>query len=349
MVVIVSESEARRNAMSTTEMAASGVALASDEPRGPLGDGAVLRPRDLQQTCRLALATAWLLDAVLQIQPFMFTHGPGGFSGTLRAGAAGNPSWIAHTITRNATIVDHHPVLTNSLFAGIQFLIGFGIAWSRTTKQALVLSIAWSIGVWWFGEGLGGIFHGQAIPLGGGPGGVLFYGLLAVLLWPALGSDRPFVAARAIGVAPAKITWTITWIVLAVLSVVGSGRSPQSLRDLVADMEGGEPGWLVHLDRSSESLLFHHGMAISISLAVASALLALAVYLPPRGARVLLGLATVVSVVIWVTVQDFGGIPTGRATDPGSAPLIVLLISMYWPLKASRLPPTGTISREQAQ
>jgi hypothetical protein len=333
--------------MSITETTASGEVAASDAFRGPLEREEVHRPRDLQQTCRLVLATAWLLDAVLQIQPFMFTHGPGGFSGTLRAGAVGNPRWIAHTITWNASIVDHHPALTNSLFAGVQFLIGFGIAWSRTTKKALGLSIAWSVSVWWFGEGLGGILHGTATPLGGGPGGVLFYGVLAVLLWPAPGSDRPFVAARAFGVTAAKTTWTMTWIVLAVLSVVGSGRSPEALRDLVADMEGGEPSWLVHLDRSSESLLLHHGTAISISLAVTSAVLALAVYLPPSGTRVLLGLAGVVSVVIWVCVQNFGGIPTGQATDPGSAPLIVLLILMYWPLKASRLPTTDMIVREQ--
>ena len=33
-------------------------------------------PRDPQRTFQLVLATVWLLDAVLQIQPFMFTPGP---------------------------------------------------------------------------------------------------------------------------------------------------------------------------------------------------------------------------------------------------------------------------------
>ena len=39
--------------------------------------------RDPQRTFQLILATIWLLDAVLQIQPFMFTRGSNGFSGML--------------------------------------------------------------------------------------------------------------------------------------------------------------------------------------------------------------------------------------------------------------------------
>ncbi len=48
------------------------------------------------------------------------------------ASAAGNPTWIAHTITWNGSIVYHQPILTNTIFAGIQFLIAFGIASRRT-------------------------------------------------------------------------------------------------------------------------------------------------------------------------------------------------------------------------
>ncbi len=323
--------------MSITELSARRLPPANDATRVP-ALRADLQQRNLQQVCRLALAAVWLLDAVLQIQPIMFSRGSSGFSGMLVSAAAGNPGWIARTITWNASIVDHHPVLTNSLFALVQFLIGFGIAWRRTTKSALALSIGWSVAVWWFGEGLGGIFHGAATPLGGGPGGVLFYALLAVLLWPTQGSDEPFIAARAVGVATAKAIWMIVWSGLAVLSVAGSARSPQALRELVAASEGGEPRWLTHLDRSTESVLHHHGTAITVSLAVASLAVATAVFIPPRGARVLLAAAIVIWSVIWVCIQNFGGILTGRATDPGSAPLIVLLVLIYWPLQTHRTP-----------
>jgi len=150
--------------------------------------------RDLQRTFRLTLATVWLFDAVLQLQPFMFTRGSAGFSGMLHGVAAGNPGWIAHTITWNASIVEQQPVLTNALFASVQFLIGFGIVYRRTCKPALVLSIAWSLAVWWFGEGLGAVFSGGATPLGGGPGGVLFYGLLAAGSFRHPFPDEPEVA-----------------------------------------------------------------------------------------------------------------------------------------------------------
>ena len=119
------------------------------------------------------------------------------------------------------------PILTNTLFAGVQFLIAFGIVYRRTCKPALVLSIVWSFAVWWFGEGLGAGFSGGATPFGGGPGSVLFYAVLAVLIWPTEGDDRPFVAARTVGSRTAKVVWAILWLLLALLCLVGSGRSPQ--------------------------------------------------------------------------------------------------------------------------
>ena len=128
------------------------------------------QPRDLPRTFLMVLATVWVFDAVLQIQPMMFTPGPDGFSGVLSRVANGGPGWIAHTITWNASMVDHHPVLANTPFAVVECLIGFGIVWTRTRKAALALSIVWSLGVWWFGEGLGGIFSGLATPFGEVPG-----------------------------------------------------------------------------------------------------------------------------------------------------------------------------------
>jgi hypothetical protein len=289
-------------------------------------------PRDLQRTFQLVLATIWLLDAVLQIQPFMFTRGPNGFSGMLTGAAAGNPGWIAHTITWNASIVYQQPILTNAAFAGIQFLIAFGIIYERTLRPALVLSIVWSAAVWWFGEGLGAIFSGGDTTYGGGPGGVLFYAVLAVLLWPRPGSDQPFIAARAVGVKAAKVIWAVTWSLLALLCVVGSGRSPRALNDLVVALDGGEPGWLARIDRSTESLFLHHGTTMAILLAIVCLVVAAGVFLPPQVAQFTIVAAIVVFALIWVAVQDFGGILAGGATDPNGAPLVILIALIYWPL-----------------
>ncbi|MBV8461797.1 MAG: hypothetical protein JO368_00780 [Acidimicrobiales bacterium] len=296
---------------------------------------AVRGRRDLQRTFQLLLATVWLLDAVLQIQPFMFTKGSNGFSGMLHKMASGNPSVVAHTITWNASVVYHQPILTNTLFALVQFLIGFGIASTRTLRPALVLSIVWALNVWWFGEGAGGVFHGAATPFGGGPGAVLFYALLAVLLWPSDGSNLPFVAARTVGVNAARAIWAGVWGLLAVLAVVGNGRQPNALHDLVAGMSSGQPGWLAHIDKVSESFFLHHGSAAAVLLAVMCLAAALSIYLPPSFAQFMIVMVIVVFAIIWIAVEDLGGILAGGATDPNSGPAIVLLALIYWPLSGA--------------
>lgn len=288
-------------------------------------------PRDVQRTFQLILATMWLLDAVLQIQPFMFTRGSNGFSGMLNGLSSGNPSWVAHTITWNGSIIYHQPVLTNTLFALVQFVIGFGIVWKRALKPALAISIVWALGVWWFGEGSGGVFHGAATPFSGGPGGVLFYAVLAVLLWPSEGSNRPFVAAQTVGLTAARWIWVGIWSLLAFLSVVGSGRSPQALHGLVADMDHGQPGWLAHIDGVSESFFLHHGTPAAVLLAIVCLIVAAGVFLPPQGAQLTLVLAMAVFAVIWVAVQNLGGILAGGATDPNSGALVIMLALLYWP------------------
>ena len=293
-------------------------------------------PRNLQRTFQLLLATVWLLDAVLQLQPFMFTRGSNGFSGMINGLAAGNPGWVSRTITWNGSIIYHQPILTNTAFALIQFVIAFGIVWKRSLKPALVLSIVWSLGVWWFGEGAGGIFQGGATPFGGGPGGVLFYAVLAVLLWPGGGSDTPFVAARTVGVQAARWIWVAVWGLLAVLALVGSGRSPQALHDLVAGLDSGQPGWLGHVDRISESFFLHHGTAAAMLLALLCVVVAVGVFLPVAVRQVTLVAAMVVFAAIWVAVQNFGGILAGGATDPNSGLLVILLALVYWPLPETR-------------
>src|SRR5437762_7879809 len=95
---------------------------------------------------RLALAAAWLLDAALQYQPFMFTRA---FGQSLAESAQGNPGVISGPVTWSAGIIEHYPVVTNAAFATIQLIIALGIAWRPTVKLALAASVAWSIAIWW--------------------------------------------------------------------------------------------------------------------------------------------------------------------------------------------------------
>ena len=305
--------------------------------------GATTSPgTDARRVLQLILAAAWLLDGLLQYQSSMYSTMFGDMIGD---SATGNPGVIASPISWNAVLVEHHLVLLNTVFATIQLLLGLGIAYRPTVRVALAASIAWSLGVWWFGEGLGGVLSGGASPVNGGPGAVILYALLAVLLWPAdrPGVTAPFVAARAVGAPVARVLWLTLWGSLAYFALTPANRAPQALHDMIVGMTGGEPGWVTGLENHAAALLDHQGLAASIVLAVALIVIAAGAFPQPPLARGALILALVVAAFIWVFGEAFGQILAGGGTDPNSAPLLALLALAYWPsaTAAGRAEDTG--------
>jgi hypothetical protein len=284
---------------------------------------------DRRRRLQLALAGIWLLDAVLQYQSFMFTRA---FAQMLGATAAGNPAVIADPITWSARLIGNHVVVMNAIFATIQLLLGLGIAWRPTVKIALAASIVWSLAVWWLGEGLGSVLTGGASPVNGAPGAVILYALIAVLLWPAV-RDRPapFVAGRAVGVHAARVAWLALWGSLAYFALAPTSRAPQATSGMISDMASGEPGWLAWIDNHAASALSHHGLAVSIVLAIALIVVAVGVFLPSPALRATLVLALVLAAAIWLA-EGLGGMLTGSGTDPNSGPLLALLALAYWPV-----------------
>jgi len=263
---------------------------------------------------RLALAAAWLLDAALQYQPFMFTRA---FGQSLAVSAQGNPRVISDPITWSAGIIEQHPAVTNAAFATIQLIIALGIAWRPTVKFALAASVAWSVAVWWLGEGLGGVLTGSASPWNGAPGAVIIYALLAVLLWPG-GRDAPasFAAGRPSGRLPARLLWLTLWASMAFLALQSASMpSP--------------------------------GQQASAFLALVFDLVAIGIFLPVPYARVAVIVAATAATAIWAIGEDFGAIFTGSATDPNSGPLLVLLAVAYWPAHTAAAAATGTRPTER--
>jgi hypothetical protein len=301
---------------------------------------------------QLALAAAWLVDALLQLQPFMFTKG---FGQALAATAAGSPAFVADPITWSARLIEGHAASANVAFATIQLLVAAGIAWRPTVKLALAASVCWSLGVWWLGEGLGGILTGAANPTTGAPGAVIIYALLAVLLWPAgeatasqrgtdrhgtgpggTDRDRLFTAARPVGARPARLLWLALWGSLAWFAVLAVNRTPQGLHDMVTGMAAGEPGWIARLDHGAASLLAGQGALVSAVLALLLATIAAGIFLPPPWARAVVLLAAAVAMAIWVIGENFGMIFAGSATDPNSGLPLLLLAAAYWPASPAR-------------
>jgi hypothetical protein len=286
---------------------------------------------EARRVLQLLLATLWLVDGLLQFQPFMFSRS---FGTQMLAGMArGNPSTIAHTITWADLVIGHHSIVADAVFALVQVFIGFGIAWRPTLKAALALSVLWAGGVWWFGEGLGGLFSGTANPVTGAPGAVLLYALLAVLLWPAdrAGLAPRFVAARAVGEPVARVLWVGLWGLLGWVAVLGTNRSPQGLKQLMSQMAAGQPRWLAGLDHRLATVLAQRGLGVSVALAIVLGAIAVGVVLPDRALQVVIALALVLCLVIWVLGENFGGLFTGSGTDPNSGPVLALIAAAYWP------------------
>jgi hypothetical protein len=280
---------------------------------------------------QLVLATFWLLDGLLQLQSFFFTKS---FGLQMISGmSSGNPSVIARPIAWSATTIGHHAVLTDAIFAVTQMGIAFAIAWRPTVKCGLAASILWSAGVWWIGEGLGGMVNGTANPVNGAPGAVILYALLAVLLWPkergAVG-PAPFVAARWVGEPIANALWALLWCSLAYLALLGPNRSPRHLHDLIGGEASGEPRWLAVLDRHMASAVDHHGLVISTVLAVLLVVVAVGTLLPAALANATLVVAAGIGLLVWVLGQNFGALFTNGATDLNSGPLLILLAAAFW-------------------
>ena len=285
---------------------------------------------DSRRWLQLALAAIWVLDGLLQYQTYMFTKA---FSvDVLKNAALGNPPWIAGSIMWAAGVVHQYPLATNAVFATLQLALGLGIAFRRTLKPALAASIGWSLLVWWFGEGLGGLLTGQANPLSGAPGGVLLYVLLAVVLWP---TDRStvgtYVASRPVGPVAATVIWIALWGGLATLALQPANLTRQGIRELVTAMTGGQPRWLVSVMTGFANLSSQHGAAFTVIGAVILALIGIGILLPKPGPRISVIASLVAAGFIWAIGEALGGVVGGRSTDVGSGLLLALIALAYWP------------------
>ena len=269
---------------------------------------------DSRRAFQTVLGVIWLLDGALQFQPFMYSNG---FIQTLTGTASGQPHWLASSITWAAHIAQHRLTLFNTLFALVQVAIGLGLLYRRTVKPAILLSLAWSLIVWWFAEGCGMLFAGTASPLTGAPGAVLLYAIIALLVWP---TDRP---GGLLGARGARVTWGALWLAAAWMWLLPSNSSANAVATAIGSAPGA--GVLHSLQSSVASGTNGHGLVIALVLAAVSAAIGVAVAQNWRPA-LFLALAIVLNLAYWVVGQGFGGIfYTNSATDPNTGPLFVLL------------------------
>jgi hypothetical protein len=271
-----------------------------------------LTHRVTRRGLQIALGLVWLLDGALQLQPFML--GTGFARQVIAPLAAGQPHFVAGPVHWAANIIAAHPVAWDVPSATVQLLIGVGLLVPRTVRLAIVASLPWGLGVWFFGEGLSGLASGHTSLLTGAPGAVLLYGVLAIAAWPGRDSWHE---------APAPwlpVAWAVLWVGGAIFQALPG----QNTGSAVAGTILGGPGRLGRVDASVASWTTHHGTFVVVALVVVEALIGLgAFHRRSRGVAVAAGL--VLALAIWVVAQDFGQLYTGQATDPNSGLVIALL------------------------
>jgi hypothetical protein len=290
---------------------------------------------------QIALGLIWLLDAALQYQPYMFTRA---FARDLLAPAGeGSPAVVHGPVSWAAGLVAEQPVIWNTLFATIQLLLALGLLWRPAVKAALVASAAWALGVWWLGEGTGGLLAGGTPSYTEAPGAALLYVVLAVLIWPA-GRDQDLDRDRSAGpgasvatagppgaVAP-RVVWALLWAGLGYLILQPASRAAGSVSAMLTEMKDGEPGWIASLDSGLARGLAGHGTAVAIVLAILCTAAVLGIAAPPGLTRIGVIAAALAGLAIWI-LQDFGEIFTGQGTDPNSGPLLIALAAAFWPVR----------------
>jgi hypothetical protein len=270
---------------------------------------------------QIAIGLLWLLDGILQLQPFMFTTG---FAHQILAPAAdGQPGWVGGPVHLFANHIAQHPALFNSVAAAVQLALGAGFLLRRTVRPAIVASIIWAVTVWWFGEGLGGLASGHATLITGAPGAAALYGLLAAGSWPVPSGGHP-----DRGAAPARWlpwAWATIWVGGAALQMLPPQTNPRVIAEQIRATSHGAPGWIAASDRAAADVIAHFGTGGLVFAASVMAAIGFGVLIRGR-IRIIAGyLGAGLAALFWLVGQNLGELYTGQATDPNSAVLLILL------------------------
>ena len=269
---------------------------------------------------RIALGALWILDGLLQLQRSMFTAR---FAHQVLAPAGdGQPWFVSEPVSLTSRLIAEHPVPWDVGFAAIQLGLGIGFLVPRLVRPAIIASVGWAFGVWWLGEGLGGMAGGHADVLTGAPGAVLLYAVLAVAVWPLPGTD-----GRDREPLPGALTlaWAGFWVLGAVLRLLPGQATSAAIAGEISSSSAGAPGWLQRIDHAAAAAVAPVGVSVVVAWVLACLAIGLGGLLAgvPRQAAATLGV--IVASGFWVVGQAFGQPWTGAATDPNTSPLVVLM------------------------
>ncbi len=264
------------------------------------------------------LGAIWIADALLQIQPVMFTEDL--VSSVIQTNKALLPSVLTPYFESAARYISQDPQAWNVIFAILQFLIGSLLLSSShlPVKLCLCISIPWSLAVWFEGEGLGGIFAGGLSVLSGFPGAALLYVVVSVMLllpdhfWLSTDRFSPVRDAPSVFWFPAAIQQSLPsfWAPVAdSAQIINNASYPPPMAYAVSDVAlvFAHFGWIANA--------FLVAAMLSISFGTYGEHSVIYAYYP----------LFALTLFIWIFVEGIGGIFTGIATDLNTGPLILLL------------------------
>lgn len=248
------------------------------------------------------LGGLWIVDALLQAQPSMFTAAL--VSNVLEPAQFGQPGWIATPIGWCIQLWQGHPALVNGGVVGLELLIGVLLLaggrrhwWGRV---GLLLSLVWGLMAWYLGQGLGGLFTGSASYLAGAPGSAILYVLLTIAL---LLPDTVWSSGRLLRIFTASLG--LLWLVGAALQMAPLYWTPLGLTSLVQSVALMPlPLGLSELDFRLVASMATAPVLWNAILCALMAGLGVALLLGRGGHRLAL-LALIWLVVLWLPFQGF--------------------------------------------
>jgi hypothetical protein len=273
------------------------------------------RARVTRRGIQIALGLLWVLDGALQLQPFMFTSR---FAQEVIAPAGlGQPAFVARPVNGLAQLVAAQPAAATVVLAAGQVLLGVGLLVRGFERRALTASIGWGLGVWYVGEGLGGLASGDASLLTGAPGAALLYVVLAAVAWP-----HPEAYDRAPRGAIAA-AWAGLWVGAAVLQLLPGQATGRAVAGAVA-AGSDSPGWLGDVAGAAGAWAAHHGRLTVAALSLVELLIGLG-GLASRTRRAAAAAGLLLALGVWIVGQHLGQLYTGQATDPNTGPVLALM------------------------
>jgi cytochrome oxidase Cu insertion factor (SCO1/SenC/PrrC family) len=296
-----------------------------------------------RQVLRIGFGLLWVFDGILQAQPKMAIGLP---SQVIEPIAASSPHWVQAVVNWAGTAWSYHPLQAGASAVWIQVGIGVWLLAAyrgSLSRFAGLVSVAWGLVVWAFGESFGGIFAPGLTWLFGAPGAVLIYcvagGLIALpasawhsrwpgrLILPGLGI---FLIGMAVLQAwPGRGFWQGT-----------AHGQPSTLASMTAAMAPTPQlhllsAWITAFTGFDEA----HGFAVNLFVVVALAATG-AAFLTGRTRliRPVLAGFVVLCLADWVLIEDFGFFG-GLGTDPNSMiPFVLLAVAGYLALAAGPAP-----------